>query len=166
MSGTKQAVARLLAVLRQERALLDRLHQLADSITDALLLDDLSRIVLLETRQAELCMRQAELERARVKAAGDLARVALSDPAASLSELIAMLPENEQMALQCMRQELLAKLEALRLLNERNRTLLEDGMRFVQEALDKLATAVVRPASYGTNLATVTAPAFFVDSKA
>ncbi len=54
----------------------------------------------------------------------------------------------------------------LDVVNARNLRLLDNALEYVRFSLEMLTTAALKPARYGTNLAQIAAPTFYIDSKA
>ena len=84
----------------------------------------------------------------------------------SIGTRLPVLPAREQEPLRRLRLQLIDIHQQLERSNRRNRLLLENALDFVRFSLDALTTAALQPARYGTNLAQIAAPSFYIDSKA
>jgi hypothetical protein len=153
-------------VLQQELAVGKRLIALAETMTDLLVNQETERLAALETEQRQCMEQQEALEQARIAVTRSLAGALGLDGLPTLSELLLRLPAREQEPLKRLRLELLTTQETLARLNARNRRLLDNALEYARFSLELLTAAALQPARYGTNLASLAAPTFYIDSKA
>lgn len=158
--------AALRRLLQEEYQIARRMVELAEQESEAIVANDIVTLNSLE-RELKLCMdQQAALDQARSVVTRTLAWAAGMDQQPTLLALVPHLPKSEQGALLKLRQQFLETQKHLEMLNARNRLLLENAMEYVRFSLDLLTTAVLQPARYGTNIASISTPTFYVDSKA
>ncbi len=158
--------ATLRRILQQELTLGNRLLDLAQEESDVIVRNDVERLFTLQAQQQQCLGEQQKLEAARTAAARDLAWQAGLERIPPLSGLIAALPTREQESLRDLRADLLKLHQQLEIVQARNRRLLDNALEFVRFSLETLTTAALQPARYGTNLARIAAPTFYIDSKA
>jgi flagellar biosynthesis/type III secretory pathway chaperone len=166
VSKNSATPATLRRLLQQELTLGNRLIALAEEESAAIVAGDVARLNALATEQHRRLDEQKALETIRMAATRELAWKHGVERFPTLSSLLPALPAQEQQALQRLRQELLDAEEALKRLNSRNAALLTHALDFVEFSIKTLTSAALQPARYGTNLAHVIAPAFYIDSKA
>lgn len=164
----KQATspATLRRILQEELQLGSRMVALAEAEMEAIIAHDIPRLNALEAEQQKCIKLQTVQEKARIAVTRELAGMLGLERFPTLSELLPLLPPREQEALQRLRTQLLETQETLQNLNQQNRVLLDHALDFVRFSLELLTSAVLRPARYGTNLASIAAPTFYLDSKA
>src|SRR5262249_34923624 len=148
---------------QEEVQLGKRLLALAEEETEVIIANDLSRLAALKLEQRHCVERQAALEAVRQSATRDLACATGMDQVPTLNSLLATLPVHDQETLSQLRVHLLEIQGRLDLLNARNRQLLENALDYVRFSLDAITTAALQPARYGTNLAQLSTPAFYID---
>lgn len=153
-------------ILQQELLLGKQLVTLAEEETDVIVRDDPPRLQELQLEQQKLFHNQIMLEATRVSATRDLAWKYGLDTLPTLSVLLGAMPEREREPFVRLRKELLDVQDRLDRIYKRNRLLLENALEYVRFSLELLTTATLMPARYGTNLASIDAPAFYIDSKA
>jgi flagellar biosynthesis/type III secretory pathway chaperone len=158
--------AALRRILQQELAVGKRLADLAEEESDAIIHQNLVRMLALQEEQKECLQQQELLEVARLNATRDLAWGLGMDRVQTLAELLPGLPARDQDALQRLRTQLLETAGRLKMIDRRNRVLLEEAMHFIRFSLDTLTQAALQPPRYGSNMAVISTPAFYVDSKA
>jgi hypothetical protein len=166
MSRPTHNLLTLRRVLQQELALGKRMIALAETMTDLLVNQETERLAALEAEQRECREQHEALEQARIAVTRSLAGALGLEGLPTLSELLPLLPAREQEPLKRLRSELLTMQETLARLNARNRRLLDNALEYVRFSLELLTSAALQPARYGTNLASVAAPTFYIDSKA
>ncbi len=158
--------ATLRRLLQQELTLGKQLAVLAEAESEAIIGNDIGRLEEIQREQRHCLEQMAALEAARMAATRDLAGMLGLDAEPTLSGLLPRLSPREREALDRLRRHLLETQARLEELNARNRRLLEIALEYVRFSLELLTTAALQPARYGTNLASVATPAFYIDSKA
>lgn len=166
MSKATRNPALLRRLLQQELALGKRLLTLGEAETEAIIANDIARLNQINAEQQACLEQQRALDKAREAAARDLAWGLGWERVPPFTELLTRLPEREQSALSDLRLQLLAVQGQLETGNARNRLLLDRALDYVQFSLELLTSVALQPARYGTNLATLATPAFYIDSKA
>lgn len=166
MSKATRNPVLLRRLLQQELALGKCLLALMDAETEAIVASDITRLNQINAEQQTCLEQQRVLDKAREAAARDLAWGLGFERVPPFVELLTRLPENDQRALGDLRLQLLAIQGQLETGNVRNRLLLDRALDFVRFSLELLTSAALQPARYGTNLATLATPAFYIDSKA
>jgi flagellar biosynthesis/type III secretory pathway chaperone len=166
MSRPATNPATLRRILQEELQLGNRMVTLAEAETEAIIANDIVRLNALEAELHRCVKQQSAQEKARIAVTRELAGMLGLERVPTLLDLLPLLPPREQEALQRLRAQLLETQETLQNLNQRNRVLLDHALEFVRFSLELLTTAVLRPARYGTNLASIAAPTFYLDSKA
>ena len=56
--------------------------------------------------------------------------------------------------------------QQLEIVQARNRRLIDNALEYARFSLELLTEAALQPARYGANLARISAPTFYIDSKA
>lgn len=153
-------------ILQQELLVGRRMVALAEEESEALIAGDVPRLTPLLIEHQQTLEQQEVLETARQSATRELAWACGQERATTLLDLLPALPAREQDALSQLRVQLLETHGQLEVLNRRNRDLLETSLDIVRYSLDALTSAALQPARYGTNIARIAAPAFYIDSKA
>jgi hypothetical protein len=153
-------------LLQEELTLSRHLLALAEEQTDVIVANDVKGLTRLQGEQQRCLNQQRALEKARIAAVRDLAWATGLDRVPTLKNLLPGLPAREQQALEQLRLQLLEVHSGLDRVHARNRYLLENALDYVRFSLEALTSAALQPARYGTNLTRVTAPAFYIDSKA
>ncbi|HLK57574.1 MAG TPA: flagellar protein FlgN [Chthonomonadaceae bacterium] len=166
MSKSNATPATLRRLLQQELTLGKRLVALAEEESAAIVAGDVSRLNALAMEQRRRVEEQQALETVRIGVTRELAWKHGIERYPTLSILLPTLPAQEQQAMKRLRQELLETEEELKRLNSRNAQLLTQALDFVEFSIKALTSAALQPARYGSNLAHVIAPAFYIDSKA
>lgn len=152
-------------VLQQELALGQRMLTLAEDQTEALVENDLDRLNAIQADQQRAVAEHEPLEKARQALVRDLAWMAGMDRAPNLAMLMPHLPHREQETLGRLRRQILDVEMQTQRANARNRRLIESALEFAQFSLKVLTTAALQPARYGTNIATLAAPTFYIDNR-
>ena len=153
-------------LLQQELTLGKRLLSLLQEETEVIVKNDITRLSALQAEQQECLKEQTTLENSRVISTRDLAWALGLERVPTLPVLIMALPDREQESLRKLRTELLAVNQQLESMQTRNRSLLENALDYVRFSLDLLTEAALQPARYGANLTRISAPTFYIDSKA
>lgn len=158
--------ATLRRILKQELVLGQKLLTLTQEESDVIVSNDVERLTALQSEQQKCLGEQQELERSRAVATRDLAWNLGLERVPPLSGLISALPVREQEGLLALRADLLRLHQQLEIVQARNRRLLDNALEYVRFSLDVLTSAALQPARYGANLKRLTAPTFYIDSKA
>ena len=158
--------AALRRVMQQHLKLGRELIELANSQTEALVANDVSRLNALEAAQKQCVTQQDTLDLERGVVTRELAFALGLDRVPSLAELLPHFPAREKAAFERLRDELLQAQADLETLKARNLLLLENALEYTNFSIDALTTAILLPARYGANLTHIAAPAFYIDSKA
>ena len=158
--------ATLRRLLQEELQVSKVLLVLAEQQTDVLVANDVPGLKRLQAEQQRCIDRRRVLEQERIAAVRELAWEAGLDRVPTLKNLLPALPAREQEAMERLRQQLLKVHADLGRVHKRNRGLLESALNYVRFSLHSLTSAALKPARYGTNLNRLTAPAFYIDSKA
>ncbi len=166
MPKTVPNTSTLRRILQQQLAIGKRLETLAVETAEAIVLNDVTRLSAIGAEQRQCVSQQATLEESRMAAARELAWAMGCERVPTLSELLPLLPTREQEPLNRLRLQILETATRLNAQNERNRVLLDNAIDIVRFTLDLVTTTALRPARYGTNLAALAAPTFYIDSKA
>jgi hypothetical protein len=153
-------------ILQQELALGKRLLALTQEESDVIVRNDVPRLTALQAEQQRCLAEQNALEQARALATRDLAWAVGMERPPTLSGLIAILPVREQSDLRRLRADLLALHQQMEIVQARNRRLIDSALEYARFSLELLTGAALQPARYGTNLARLYAPTFYIDSKA
>ena len=153
-------------LLQQELTLGKRLLALLQEETEVIVNNDITRLSALQAEQQQCLKEQTALENSRVISTRDLAWALGLERVPTLPVLIMALPDRDQESLRNLRTELLAVNQQLESLQTRNRSLLENALDYVRFSLDLLTEAALQPARYGANLTRISAPTFYIDSKA
>lgn len=142
--------------------LLDLAHQLNHALQD----DDVTELQDICLQQ-QVCLKSLDtLEKARIGIVQRLTVTSAAEKPCTLEQLMPHLPNNDRNALTAIRAEMMHIRENLELLQQQNRMLLTNAVHIVEFSLFALTEAALQPARYGTNLAQIAAPSFYVDSKA
>lgn len=158
---------RLRRILQQELVLGKQLLALGAEETEVLVAANVARLQEIECEQRKCIDSQRLLETARMTLCRELAiGLCLDRIPKTLAELLPALPTRDQEALAKLRLELLEVHRQLENQNTRNRLLLNNALAFVKFSLNAVTTAVLKPARYGANLVRLSAPSFYIDSKA
>jgi len=139
------------------------LAQLAER---AIIAGDTAKLEALEPQQRMLLEQQIQQETARQKLTAEIAALLKIDRAPTLTELLPRLPRSEAEPLALLRTDILKTQRRMEKLNRSNALLLENALEFVRFSLNAITTAALKPARYGVNMARLSAPAFYIDSKA
>ncbi len=166
MPKTNANPAALRRILQQELEAGKRLLALSIEETDVLINNNVERLAILQREQQRFLAEHQALEKARVDIVRDLAWMLGMDRVPTLSGLLPALPRHEQAALGKLRAQLLDLQAQIELIHARNRRLIENALDYIQFSLKMLTTAALQPARYGTNIARIANPAFYIDSKA
>ena len=158
--------AALRRILQQEATLGKRLLALAQEESEVIIADNVPRLTVLQAEQQQCLKEQESLEQARMIATRDLAWALGMERAPTLLGLLPALPIPHQAELRALRAELLALHQQLEIAQARNRRLIDNALEYVRFSLDLLTDAALQPARYGANLARLSAPTFYIDSKA
>ena len=153
-------------ILQQELALGKRLLNLTQEESDVIARNDVPRLNALQAEQQQCLAEQSALEQARALATRELAWNLGMERPPTLSALIAALPAREQPDLRSLRADLLTLHQQMEIVQARNRRLIDNALEYARFSLDLLTDAALQPARYGTNLARISAPTFYIDSKA
>lgn len=153
-------------ILQQELALGKRLLALAQEESDVIVRNDMPRLTALQAEQQKCLAEQSTLEKSRVLATRELAWTVGMERPPTLAGLIAALPAREQPDLSRLRADLLTLHQQMEIVQARNRQLIDSALEYVRFSLELLTGAALQPARYGTNLARISAPTFYIDSKA
>ena len=166
MARATSNIAALRRILQQEVISGNSLIALAEEASASIINGETDKLAPLEQRQRQVLDQQRIQESARISATRDLAWGLKLDRVPPLSELIGVLPPTDASDLAKLRGQLLELHTHLERVNSRNRLLLDNMLAYVHFSLDVLTSAALQPARYGTNLTQVSAPTFYVDSKA
>lgn len=153
-------------LLQQELTLGNRLLAILQEETDVIVKNDITRLSALQAEQQQCLKEQTVLEKSRETTTRDLAWALGMERVPALPTLILALPDRDQESLRRLRTELLAVSQQLEIVQTRNRSLLENALDYVRFSLDLLTEAALQPARYGANLTRISAPTFYIDSKA
>jgi hypothetical protein len=165
MSKPSLNTVALRRVLQQELMIGQRLVELSQAESEAIVANDITRLSMLELEMRQRLEDQEKLESARLVAVRDLAAALGMEGIPTLSLLLPRLPRSEREALSRLRVQILETQTTLDTLTARNRNLLGCVLEYVRFSLRMLSEAALTPARYGTNLAALSAPTFYVDSK-
>ncbi|MCS6777562.1 MAG: flagellar protein FlgN [Chloroherpetonaceae bacterium] len=166
MPGNHRATQSLIQILQKELLVCRRLVELAEAESEAIIASDIARLSNLEIELRRRLEEQEQLESARIVAVRDIAFALRCNGLPTLAQLLPLLPEREQQVLAQLRVQILEAQAQLEVVTERNRMLLENALEYVRFSLDVLTGTALAPARYGTNLAALDAPVFYLDSKA
>ena len=159
-------VSDLRRVLQSELKIGQSLLALVDSEAQLLIANNAVALAALEAEQQACMAKQNALGAERQAIVGELAaRFAIPVPR-TLTDLLAHLDDRDARSLQTLRARLLAVHTTLANRNAQNRCLLDNALDYVRFSLDALTDAALKPARYGTNLAALAAPTFYLDNKA
>ncbi len=158
--------AALRRILQQEATLGKRLLALAQEETDVIVSENVPRLTTLQAEQQQCLKELQPLEQSRAVATRDLAWALGMERVPTLLGLLPALPAPHQSELRALRAELLALHQQLEIAQARNRRLIDNALEYVRFSLDLLTDAALQPARYGANLARLSAPTFYIDSKA
>ncbi len=139
---------------------------LAELSERATIAGDTRALESLEPKQRGLLEQSSAHEFARRMAAAELAVALGLDGAATLKTLLGALLPGEAAQLIALRSQILDVNRRLERINASNARLLRNALGYVQFNLNALTSAALKPAKYGVNLAQISAPSFYVDSKA
>lgn len=157
--------AALRRIMQQELQVGKRLVALADEMTQATIGRQVARIATLEEEQRELAALQITLDGLRGTVMRDIAQALGREQPPTLLALLPLLSLRDRNTLGQIRAQILETQERLTQSNQRNRLLLETALDCTRFNLEAITSAVLQPAPYGTNLASLDAPTFYVDSK-
>ena len=158
--------AALRRIMQQQLTTGRSLLALAEVSEQAIVEGDIRKLETLAPQQRTLIEQQIAQENARQQATTELsARLGL-DKAPTLTTLLPELTPADAIALAALRTQILATQRRMESQNQCNAQLLENALGFVKFNLEALTTAALRPARYGTNMARLEAPSFYIDSKA
>lgn len=158
--------AALRRIMQQQLATGKTLITLAEASEQALIEGNTAKLEALAPQQRGLLDTQITQEMVRQQVTRDLSQMLGVERAPTLSALLPALPRTEAMALDTLRQQILETERRMDILNQRNGILLENALGYVKFSLEALTSAALKPARYGVNLARLSAPSFYVDSKA
>jgi hypothetical protein len=153
-------------ILQQELLIGQRLVEISQAESEAIIANDITRLSALELEMRQRLEEQEKLESARLIAVRDLAWALGMEGIPTLSLLLPHLPVVERDGLSRLRVQILETQSTLDALTVRNRSLLDCVLEYVRFSLRMLSEATLTPARYGTNLAAISTPTFYVDSKA
>lgn len=166
MPGHSTHIINLLRILQQELLVGQRLVELSEAESEAIITNDIPRLSMLELELRRRMEEQEALEASRIVTLRDLAFALKLEGIPTLTALLAHLPTRERTLLGQLRLQLLETQVYLDKLTTRNRMLLENAMEYVRFSLHALTEAALSPARYGTNLAAINTPTYYIDSKA
>ena len=166
MLKSNASTSTLRRLLQQELSLAKQMIAFGAAESAAIVAGDVPRLTNLTDEQSRVLAEQGALEKLRLTVTRELAWKFGIERRATLSALLPALTAHDQEALRGLRLELLEAQTAMQRLNARNAHLLDNALDFVQFAIGALTTTALQPARYGTNLAHIVAPAFYIDSKA
>jgi hypothetical protein len=166
MPGHSTHTANLLRILQQECLLLQRLVELSEAESEAILANDIARLSTLELELRQRLEEQEALETSRLLAVRDLAFALNLEGLPAFTTLLSCVSAREREILTRLRAQILDAQARLDALTKRNRALLNNVLEYVRFSLAALTEAALSPARYGTNLASISAPTFYIDSKA
>lgn len=152
--------------MQQELTLSKGLLALAERSERAIIDGDIETLDTLEQQQRSLLDQQVALETERQLITAELAKRLKFDRVPTLTELLPALPASEATPLAVLRRQMLATQRRLDTVNKSNARLLENAIEFVKFSLGALTSAALKPARYGVNLARLSTPSFYIDSKA
>jgi hypothetical protein len=158
--------ANLRRILQNQLAIARRLEALAEKTTEALVANDVERLREIGEAQRSNLEQQAELEETRATVAKDLAAAIGRPEGERLVDLLPHLPEREAESLDWLRRQIIESGTRIGAMNEKNRRLLDVALDVSRNSIDIITSAALQPARYGTNLAAMATPTFYVDSKA
>ena len=142
------------------------LLSVAELSEQALIAGDTDRLSALTPQQRILMDQQAGQETARQQAAADLSAKLGLESESALSAMLPRLAPADAVALATLRAQILATQRRLETQNHCNAQLLENALGFIKFNLEALTKAALKPARYGVNMTRLSAPSFYIDSKA
>lgn len=158
--------AALRRIMQQQLTTGRSLLALAEVSEKAIVEGDTHKLEALAPQQRTLIEQQIAQENARQNATAELTAKLGLDETPTLTTLLPELAPADAIALATLRTQILATQRRMDSQNQCNAVLLENALGFVKFNLEALTTAALRPARYGTNVARLEAPSFYVDSKA
>jgi flagellar biosynthesis/type III secretory pathway chaperone len=158
--------AALRRILQQQLGVGKELLALAGTMEQALIAGDVAALEALQPKQRKLLEEQTAQETARQQVTLGVSYALGMDRVPTLAAILSALPPAEAMALETLRRRILETEQEMEIVNTRNGRLLENALDFTKFSLDLLTSAALKPARYGTNLAHLAAPSFYIDSKA
>lgn len=153
-------------ILQQELLIGQRLVELSEAETEAIVANNISRLSTLELELRQRLEEQETLETSRLVAVRDLSWALGLEAIPTLTGLLSALPASERAALSQLRSQILETQAQLDRLTARNKNLINCVLEYIRFSLSMLSEAALSPARYGTNLAAVSTPTFYIDSKA
>ena len=166
MPANSTHITTLQRILQQELLLGQRLIELSEAESEAILANDIARLSALERELRQRLEEQESLETSRLLAVRDIAYALNLEGLPNLTALLPHLPPRERNLFVRLRAQILDTQARLDALTKRNRALLDNVLEYVRFSLAALTEAALSPARYGTNLAAINAPTFYIDSKA
>jgi flagellar biosynthesis/type III secretory pathway chaperone len=166
MERNTASPAALRRLMQQQLMTGKSLIALAQHAERAIIAGDIKKLQDLEPQQRMLLDQQIRQESARQKMTSEIAAQLKIDRMPTLLELLPRIPREDAVALASLRSEILKTQRRMDRINRSNAMLLENAMEFVRFSLNAITSAALKPARYGVNMARLSAPAFYIDSKA
>ena len=159
-------IALLRRNLQQELVLAKRWLVLSQQESDALIRNDVQQLDGLQEALQRCFAEQEALEQARQLTLREMATaLGISSPI-KLPALIQSLPARDRSELAALRSQLLAVHRRIEIVQACNQRLLDNALEYVRYSLELLTDEAIRLPRYGYNLTRISAPAFFIDSRA
>jgi hypothetical protein len=139
---------------------------LAEAAQQAIIDGDIVRLEELAPRQRGLLDQQIAQERARKQVTTELSHLLGQDCVPTLSSLLPAFPPAEAKALDMLRGQIVETEQQMQTLNRSCAILLDNALDCVKFGLEAITSAALKPARYGVNLAQLSRPSFYIDSRA
>ncbi len=156
----------LLQILQQEAKLIEKLLELSEAQSAAVIEQDIEHLQALIAEQETVVLQCRGLERERISAARAMAWAVQLPPSSGLLQIIGALPSGQKLPLARVRHHLLQLQQQLAQAQNRNRTLIENALHITKFHINLLTATALQTPAYGSNLTRIVNPAFYIDSHA
>ena len=166
MSRPTAFASTLKRIMQQQLATGRALLALAEDSERAIIAGDTRTLDSIVPQQRTLLEQQSQHENLRLQATAELTARLGMDQEPTLSSLLPLVSPSDAVALAILRTQIMAIHRRMESQNKCNAQLLDNALGFVKFNLEALTTAALKPARYGVNMAQLSAPSFYIDSKA
>jgi hypothetical protein len=166
MPRPNASAAALRRIMHQQLTVGKTLVVFAQAAQQAIIDCDVVKLEALAPQQRGLLDQQSAQETARQQITCELSRLLGQDCVPTLSSLLPAFPPAEAKALELLRGQILETERRMQVLNRSSAILLDNALGCVKFGLETLTSAALKPARYGVNLAQLSRPSFYIDSRA